>query len=1213
MVVSGIGNIATLLKRLEAATSRLEDIAISQMNGSLSAKGGSSTSLDDLESIDREIAGIPAAVSATEDAPAGAAVSPKVNVWDAKMNPVIEQYVASSNTLGGLVQEQAALVAAAFAQQRTIIQVASACIRPKDGVASSEFSKFIAPLQEKIMAAIDVREKNRGSPQFNQLSTISEAISALGWIAVEPAPAPFITEAKDSAQFYANRVIKEHKEGARENVDWVHAVLRVIDTLQAYVKENHTTGLSWNPKGVEVSAFQDAPPPTLAPTAGGAPPPPPPPAPPIDTGAAGSASGGMDAVFSQINQGTGVTRSLRKVDPSDMTHKYPSLRGSATVPPKPAGKPTPAAKPASIRTKKPASKMLDGNKWIVESFENDSSIIIDNTEINQTVNIFGCTNSVIEIKGKVNAVSLVSCNKTSVLLDTLVSSLEITRCNSFAVQITGQTPTVLIDGCDGGQIFLSNEGLGTSVVTAKSSALNVSVPVPGVPGEYEELALPEQLTHSFGRKGDKAELHTAVDSEDGIDVCLHCYRAACVGPAAHAALHHTRTQHALFVNIRRTPKPQQPLTKLAVTAETDADRFDYKYTPRCYACSPSGTEIESTPEIEKAVAGIIDASSAAHASEVQAWEEDIVPCQHTESLVQPGDTAPLDLAGASCAKCDLTSNLWLCLTCGHLGCGREQFGGVSGHSHGLAHFEETGHPVSVKQGTITPEGTADIYCYACNDARLDKHLGKHLAHFGIQLQGLAKTEKSMTELQLEQNVRFDFSMTGDDGRELEPAYGPGRTGIQNLGNTCYLASVVQALFVLPDFRERFTKHAEAHVRECPLDQTTCLECQTCKLAAGLVSGRYATLPPNDSPLHSGIRPTMFKNIVGKGHPEFASARQQDADEFLKHLVSVLQEHHKKTSGQPVGAPEPLQDPTGALAFRLEQRLECTSCHHVRYTYETHDAGLTLTVPMTKNGDAYEPVSLERVLELITEAEGLDYNCPVCKTTVVASKQTRFASFPKVLALQIQRFTLVNWVPQKADVPVIVPLDARLDLSAFLGHGAQPDEKLLPEDSAAPQFDADALGMLTAMGFSENRAKRALLAAGDTEAAANWLFERMDEDLDGPLDGEAHVPDTSALEEMGFSRAQAAKALRLTNGNTELAVSWLFENPDDPGEEPGSADAPAAAAADAGSTELPALYRLSSFVSHRGPSMHSGHYVAHVRKAELGENAWVFFKCVSANK
>lgn len=658
------------------------------------------------------------------------------------------------------------------------------------------------------------------------------------------------------------------------------------------------------------------------------------------------------------------------------------------------------------------------------------------------------------------------------------------------------------------------------------------------------------------------------------------------------------------MNISRTPRPQQPLTKLAVTAETDADRFEYRYAPKCYACG--GREIASPPAIDAAVAGIAAASSTSHASDVQAWEEDIVPCAHTERLEQPGEPAPLALGGASCAKCELTTNLWLCLTCGHLGCGRAQFGGAGGNSHGLAHYEETGHPVSVKQGTITPEGAADIYCYACNDARVDPHLAAHLAHFGIMLHGLEKTEKSMTELQLEHNARFDFSMTGDDGRELAPAYGPGRTGMQNLGNTCYLASVVQALFALDAFRTRFTAHAEAHMRVCENEPAACLECQTCKLACGLWSGRYAAPPPADSPVHGGIRPTMFKALVGRGHPEFASARQQDADEFLKHLVAVLQAHHKRTGGAPLGAPAALADPTAALAFRVEQRLECLTCHRVRYTYETHDAGLALSVPMRRAGDAYETVPLAEALEHTFAPETLDYHCPACRTDVHAQKRTRFASFPQVLALQVQRFTLVNWVPQKADVPLAVPLDAAADLSRFLGHGMQPGEEALPDDDApAPAFNAEALAVLTAMGFSENRSKRALLAAGEPEAAANWLFEHMDEDLDAPLGPPSSAPDTSALEDMGFSRAQAAKALRVANGSTEHAVSWLFENPDDPGEEPGAPE-PAPAAAPAGSTELPALFRLASFVSHRGPSMHSGHYVAHVRERALGDDAWVFF-------
>jgi ubiquitin carboxyl-terminal hydrolase 5/13 len=36
--------------------------------------------------------------------------------------------------------------------------------------------------------------------------------------------------------------------------------------------------------------------------------------------------------------------------------------------------------------------------------------------------------------------------------------------------------------------------------------------------------------------------------------------------------------------------------------------------------------------------------------------------------------------------------------------------------------------------------------------------------------------------QLERNLTFDFSMTTEDGKSLDPLFGPGYTGLKNLGN-----------------------------------------------------------------------------------------------------------------------------------------------------------------------------------------------------------------------------------------------------------------------------------------------------------------------------------------------------------------------------------------------------------------------------------------------
>lgn len=154
--------------------------------------------------------------------------------------------------------------------------------------------------------------------------------------------------------------------------------------------------------------------------------------------------------------------------------------------------------------------------------------------------------------------------------------------------------------------------------------------------------------------------------------------------------------------------------------------------------------------------------ASAQQSEVKAWEEELEMCEHTLMLQQQDAsdksefirhfrdpfhlTAHLTAVSPHCSQCDLTSNLWLCLTCGTVNCGRQQFGGIGGNGHALQHFSATGHGVGVKLGTITPEGGGDVYCYTCDDSRIDPDLPRHLEHFGMNVVDMRKTDKSMTEL-----------------------------------------------------------------------------------------------------------------------------------------------------------------------------------------------------------------------------------------------------------------------------------------------------------------------------------------------------------------------------------------------------------------------------------------------------------------------------------
>lgn len=93
-----------------------------------------------------------------------------------------------------------------------------------------------------------------------------------------------------------------------------------------------------------------------------------------------------------------------------------------------------------------------------------------------------------------NYMSLVNCTKTSILVESVISSISVTNCPSFALQITGNAPTIQIDTTDGGQIYLSKDCLGVEITTAKCSAINVSLPVEGEEeGVFVERAVPEML------------------------------------------------------------------------------------------------------------------------------------------------------------------------------------------------------------------------------------------------------------------------------------------------------------------------------------------------------------------------------------------------------------------------------------------------------------------------------------------------------------------------------------------------------------------------------------------------------------------------------------------------------------------------------------------------------------------------------------------------
>lgn len=67
--------------------------------------------------------------------------------------------------------------------------------------------------------------------------------------------------------------------------------------------------------------------------------------------------------------------------------------------------------------------------------KHNSNLKVENAEMNNVVYLYKCENSTCVVKGKINSITLDSCKKTSIVFDSLVSSLEFINCQSVQTQV----------------------------------------------------------------------------------------------------------------------------------------------------------------------------------------------------------------------------------------------------------------------------------------------------------------------------------------------------------------------------------------------------------------------------------------------------------------------------------------------------------------------------------------------------------------------------------------------------------------------------------------------------------------------------------------------------------------------------------------------------------------------------------------------------------
>ncbi|KPA80635.1 putative Ubiquitin hydrolase [Leptomonas pyrrhocoris] len=680
---------------------------------------------------------------------------------------------------------------------------------------------------------------------------------------------------------------------------------------------------------------------------------------------------------------------------------------------------------------------------------------------------------------------------------------------------------------------------------------------------------------------------------DGVYVCMACHTGVCGEHLdKHQALH---AAHVMYTTVKELPTKEGEAVKdvnyLGVVAAKE-----YATAVCCADCQVQFAQVPDLAVeaygaiINAPVPGAQDSSAENALGRLQKPQ-----CPHLvclEQLPSPFTAGPPTSDDVcSVEGCDCSVNNWMCVTCGAIGCPRAEAGG---NGHAKQHYALTGHPASVKLGTVTEQG-ADYYCYACDDDVDDVHFAAHMAHFGIDIRTAKKTAKTMGELEYDYSSQFDFNKITEAGANLVPVYGPGHTGMYNIGNTCYLASVVQCLMSFAPFQHAFyPDKSTPHQAQCTADPYNCRYCQTERVAAGLLSGEFSR---EGADATNAICPRLFKKVFAQQHPEFSTGAQQDAQEYLLYLLEEMQRHVRCPA-----TTSPMH-PTDSMEMVLEQRVQCNMCHKVRYSYEK-DKCLSLPIPVKPVSastmaatatavklteaelDAVRPrCSLTDCLQAAITPNEIECRCEACGEAAVYSTVTRLASFPDVLPVYIRRtyFDAATLSTNKMDAYVEVPQQIVLD--EYRGSGLRAGEALMPAASATPTRKAK------------------------TDAGANAAAQEVDE-----------VALVSVIS-MGIDLDVARYALLHTSMNVERAIDYIFSHPDIAAEAKAATEAPAEGSAPAGTapadgattaaasipkaaTDGAASYELTAMISHMGASARTGHYVCHIRDAASG--AWLLF-------
>ncbi|KAF8622116.1 hypothetical protein AX15_007251 [Amanita polypyramis BW_CC] len=235
-------------------------------------------------------------------------------------------------------------------------------------------------------------------------------------------------------------------------------------------------------------------------------------------------------------------------------------------------------------------------------------------------------------------------------------------------------------------------------------------------------------------------------------------------------------------------------------------------------------------------------------------------------------------------------------------------------------------------------------------------------------------------------------------------------GLINLGNTCFLNSVLQCLIHTPPLLRILIAH---HRDRCRIEKGFCMTCNLRKVAVTAHTSVQAFTPRSI---------TEWLQTIAK---HMKRGRQEDSHEFLRYAVDALQK--ACLAGYPPKLDHKLAETTWVHKIFGGQLRSRVTCHDCGYNSDTFDRILDLSLDIFRSDSLKDAL---RKFVAIDYLKGADkYKCEKCKKPVIAEKRFTIHEAPVVLTVHLKRFS-----PLGRKINHYIEYGDRITLNPYMSEG-----------------------------------------------------------------------------------------------------------------------------------------------------------------------------------